>query len=346
MTKLRVAAVGLGWVTLNRHIPALRRSHDVEVVGVIDPRPERVSATAKRLKLRAAVGSGPGDIEWLDEIDAVTIGTPPQTHAEIARPFLAAGKHVLLEKPMAMSPLEGQQLVDAAQAAGRTLAVVHNFQFSRAMLRLQRMLRAGELGDLQSIAAVQLSNPKRRLPSWYEQLPMGLFYDEAPHLLYLVRSLLPGEPRIVRADIVASTEGRETPSLVELRFGTQIPVTISMRFEAPLSEWHLAVMGSRRMAVVDIFRDVLVVMPNDGGHTATDIMRTTASTIFSHLSGVAISGALLLAGRLSYGNDEVVRRFVQSCQTGQPPNGISAVDGLRVVELQHQVLASRSEAAA
>jgi predicted dehydrogenase len=346
MTKLRVAAVGLGWVTLNRHIPALQRSHEVALVGVIDPRPERVSATAARLKVRSAVGSGPRDIEWLDQIDAVTIGTPPQTHAAIARPFLAAGKHVLLEKPMAMSPLEGKQLVAAAQAAGRTLAVVHNFQFSRAMLRLQQLLQAGELGDLQSIAAVQLSNPKRRLPSWYEQLPMGLFYDEAPHLLYLVRSLLPSEPRIVRADILPSTEGRETPSLVELRFDTRIPVTISMRFEAPLSEWHLAAMGSRRMAVADIFRDVLVVVPNDGGHTATDIMRTTASAFLSHLSGVASSGVLMLAGRLSYGNDEVIRRFVEACRTGQPPAGISAIDGLRIVELQHQVLLSQPRVAA
>lgn len=344
--RLRVAAVGLGWVTTNRHIPALRRRPDVDLVGVIDPRSDRVTATAQRLKVRPGVGSAPAQIAWLDEVDAVTIGTPPSTHFDLAQRFLSAGKHVLLEKPMAMSPLEARQLLESATRAGRILGVVHNFQFSRSIVRLQRLLVAGELGELQGIAAVQLSNPNRRLPSWYEELPMGLFYDEAPHLLYLVRSLLPGEARIVRADVMPSRAGRHTPSLVELRFDAPIPVTISMRFEAPVSEWHLTVMGSRRLAIADLFRDVLVVLPNDGRHGAVDIMRTTATATVSHLSGVATSGARLLTGRLSYGNDEVMQRFVRACRTGQPPAGIAANDGLQVVELQHQVLAGRWQAAA
>ena len=54
----------------------------------------------------------------------------------------------------------------------------------------------------------------------------------------------------------------------------------------------------------------------------------------------------MMVGRLPYGNDEVVRRFVEACQTGQPPTGISSIDGLRVVELQHQVIAHDRRAAA
>lgn len=346
MKRLRVAAVGLGWVTVNRHLPWLRRCPDVELVGVIDPRPERVSAIAAQQKIRPGIGSRPQDVAWLDEVDAVTIGTPPQTHVALVQSFLAAGKHVLVEKPMAMNPTEASRLVQAAQASGLTLAVVHNFQFARATRRLQQMRRDGELGELLGIAAVQLSNPNRRLPSWYQDLPLGLFYDESPHLLYLVRSLLAEEPTIVRADVVPSRSGQATPALVDLRFDGPVPATITMRFEAPVSEWHLAVLGSKRLAVVDVFRDVLVVTPNDRRHGPADIMRTSGATIISHLWGVAQSGGLLLTGRLSYGNDEVIRRFVHACQTGQPPAGISAVDGLRVVELQHQVLCTQTRAAA
>ncbi len=346
MKRLRVAAVGLGWVTVNRHLPWLRRCPDVELVGVIDPRPEHVSAIAAQLKIRPGIGSRPQDVAWLDEVDAVTIGTPPQTHFPLAQSFLAAGKHVLVEKPMAMNPIEASQLAQAAHARGRTLAVVHNFQFARATRRLQEMRAKGDLGEVLGIAAVQLSNPSRRLPSWYQDLPLGLFYDESPHLLYLVRSLLSEEPAIVRADVVPSRSGQPTPALVDLRFDGPVPVTVTMRFEAPVSEWHLAVFGSKRLAVVDIFRDVLVVSPNDGRHGPADIMRTSAAAIASHLWGVARSGGLMLAGRLSYGNDEVIRRFVQACQTGAPPDGISAVDGLRIVELQHQVLRSQARAAA
>ena len=344
--RLRVAAVGLGWVTVNRHLPWLRRCPGVRLVGVIDPQAERVNATAQRLKIRAGIGSGPQDVAWLNEVDAVTIGTPPKTHFGLVQSFLKAGKHVLVEKPMAMNPTEAGRLVQTAQASGLTLAVVHNFQFARATGRLHQLLRNGDLGELLGIAGVQLSNPKRRLPSWYEDLPLGLFYDEAPHLLYLVRSLMGEEPTIVRADVVPSRAGRATPALVDLRLSGTVPVTITMRFEAPLSEWHLAVLGSKRLAVVDIFRDVLVVVSNDGRHAAADILRTSATTLVSHLWGVARSGGRMLAGRLSYGNDEVIRRFAEACQTGRSPIGISASDGLRVVELQHQVLRGQSRAAA
>src|SRR5689334_9052886 len=105
--QLRVAAVGLGWVTLNRHLPWLRRDRRVRVVGLVDRRAERVEAAARRFGIgRTAVATGPDGVPWLDEVDAVTIGTPPRTHAALSGAFLAAGKHVLQEKPMAMSPDE------------------------------------------------------------------------------------------------------------------------------------------------------------------------------------------------------------------------------------------------
>jgi scyllo-inositol 2-dehydrogenase (NADP+) len=114
---------------------------------------------------------------------------------------------------------------------------------------------------------------------------------------------------------------------------------VDMNFQAPLSEWHIGVLGTERAAVIDIFRDVLVVVPNDGSHLGRNILRTTVSAGWSHLAGTVESGALLAAGRLSYGNDEVVRRFCLACQGEQGAlDGISASDGLAVVRMQHQVL--------
>src|SRR5205814_3983257 len=99
---IRVASIGLGWVSTNRHIPALRRCRATTLVGLIDHQPGRAEAMAGRFRtLEYATGESAGDVQWLDKIDAVTIGTPPQTHYAIARSFLEAGKHVLVEKPMA-----------------------------------------------------------------------------------------------------------------------------------------------------------------------------------------------------------------------------------------------------
>jgi len=339
---LRVAAVGTGWVTLNRHVPWLRRTPGVEVIGLIDRNPDRAEAARARLRLpRVAAATGPEGVPWLDQADAVSIGTPPQTHHALAAAYLHAGKHVLLEKPMAMTPSEGRDLVRLAERADRVLAVVQNFQFARSVRKLRALVEDGSLGEVRSIRATQLSNPARRLPEWYEELPLGLFYDESPHFFYLLRALAGAEPRLAASEIVPSAGGRRTPASVTLRFDCEgLPVHVAMDFEATVSEWQVAVLGSRLLAVVDVFRDVLVVLPNDGPHRAREILGTTYAAVTSHLWGVATSGALHLLGRLAYGNDEVMRRFAAACVEGTPPEGISARDGLKTLELQHAVLAA------
>jgi hypothetical protein len=113
---------------------------------------------------------------------------------------------------------------------------------------------------------------------------------------------------------------------------------MAMAFEAPVSEWQLALLGSRRLAVVDVFRDILVTTRNDGSHGGLDVLRTSFEAASSHFRGVISSGALHALGRLAYGNDEVMRRFVHACLSDTEPVGISATDGRRVVALQHELL--------
>jgi scyllo-inositol 2-dehydrogenase (NADP+) len=114
-----------------------------------------------------------------------------------------------------------------------------------------------------------------------------------------------------------------------------------MNFEAPLSEWHIGVLATRRAAFVDVFRDILLTVPNDRSHRGRDILRTSAIAGWSHLVGSVKSGALLVAGRLTYGNDEVVERFCLACK-GQRNGlaGISASDGAAVVTMQHKIIES------
>ena len=92
---------------------------------------------------------------------------------------LQLGKHVLTEKPFAMTVAEGEDLVQSADGMGRQLAIVHNFQFARSTLRLLDDLDAGRLGEITAVNAVQLSNPRRRLPSWYKSCRSGSFTTRA-----------------------------------------------------------------------------------------------------------------------------------------------------------------------
>jgi predicted dehydrogenase len=339
-SRLRVALVGLGWVGVHRHLRWLRNNPSVDLVGAVDRDGAKVEEVVRRARLaHGAAAITAEQVDWLDDVDAVSIATPPMTHHRVALSYLRAGKHVLLEKPLTMNPDEADGLTAEAAGRGLTLGVVHNFQFARSVRHALHLLDSGQLGELRAVWATQLSNPSRRLPAWYEDLPLGLFYDESPHFFYLMRRILGGELSVAGVDVVAGAGGVHTPRSVALRLvGGRVPARIEMNFEAPVSEWHLALIGSRRLAVVDVFRDVAVVVRNDGGHSAREILQTSAEAIASHLWGVAISGYLLASHRLAYGNDEVIRRFVRGCQSGSPPPRIAAADGAAVVRLQHQVL--------
>jgi scyllo-inositol 2-dehydrogenase (NADP+) len=288
----------------------------------------------------SATAKSAAEVPWLDQIDAVTIGAPPQSHYSLARSYLESGKHVLVEKPLAMTVTEAEELATLANDRNLVLAVVHNFQFARSVRRVKSLIADGSLGEITSVWAVQLSNPKRRLPTWYEQLPMGLFYDESPHVFYLVRAITRRELEFQSISVVRNKAGTETPAKVTAVLDASgIPVQIDMNFIAPLSEWHIGVMGTKRASFVDVFRDILVAIPNDGAHQGRDILRTSAAASWSHLVGTAQSGLLLIAGRLSYGNDEVIKRFCLACQGEQNAlAGISAADGVAVVKMQHRIV--------
>jgi predicted dehydrogenase len=338
--RLRVAAVGLGWVTLHRHLPALRASADCEVVGVVDRRPGHAAEVAGRLGIRQHhAGAQLAGIPWLGEVDAFTIGASPMAHGALIREALSLGKHVLTEKPFVLDPAEGEALVAMARQKRLVLAVVHNFQFARSTRALLADL--GRYGPVRFIHARQLGNPRRRLPTWYEELPLGLFYDESPHMLYLLRALSPKPLELVRAAVHPSTTGKRTPAWISALYvagPARIPVKLDMGFEAPVSEWHVQVGGEERLGDVDVFRDIYTSLPNDGEHTTWPVLRTSLAATWDHWTQHLLSGPAHLRGKLLYGNYEVVRRFSAAVRSGTEPEGIGAADALDVLRMQHQII--------
>lgn len=342
--KLRVAAIGLGWVTQNRHLPVMMRQKDIEVVGVIDRHPGRAADVANKLGLRRHAEAGRlVDVPWLDEVDAITVGTAPFSHFDLISEALEHGKHVLTEKPFTMTRAESDELVARRDAAGRTLAIVHNFQFARSTTRLLRDLERNRLGDVVGIDAVQFGNPARRLPEWYEDLPLGLFYDESPHLLYLMRRAAPGALSFLQATKRPSTMDLKTPARIDAQYAFKqgdktFPATLSCNFESPVSEWYLMVFGTRRLGILDVFRDIYICLPNDGVHVTSTVLRTSLSATFQHWREHIPSGWGHLRKTLVYGNDEVFRRFAHAANGGHQPECISAEDARDVQHMQADIL--------
>ncbi len=338
---IKIAVVGCGWVAQHRHLPVLLSNAAFEVVGVIDRKPGRAESIAQKLGLRRFAQAGAlKDVAWVDEIDALTVATAPMAHYRLVKEGLDLGKHVLTEKPFTMTIPEGEELIATAQAGDRRLAIVHNFQFARSTKKLLAEIASGALGAVRGIDAVQYGNPGRRLPEWYEDLPLGLFYDESPHLLYLMRAVA-GPLRLSQAMSANSQCGLATPARVDAWFESAkgYPIHLSCNFESPVSEWYLVVFGEKRLGIVDVFRDIYLSLPNDGAHDTSHVLRTSLVATFQHWLQHVTSGIPHLQGRLFYGNDEVFARLAAAIggDAGalEPIGPTSALDGLK---LQHAII--------
>src|SRR6185312_13861328 len=217
----------------------------------------------------------------------------------------------------------------------------HNFQFARSTKLLLRDIATGVLGRIHAINAVQFGNPSRRLPKWYDELPLGLMYDESPHLLYLLRAVA-GEIRLNRSLTHPSTKGLNTPARIDAFFESARihgPITLSCNFESPVSEWHLIVSGENRLGIVDVFRDIYISLPNDRAHETGDVFRTSLHATSKHLYQHLISGIPHLRGRLFYGNDEVFHRFACAIRGSiEQLAPIGPESALAVLRLQHAII--------
>lgn len=341
---MQTAIVGLGWVAQARHIPAIRRAGH-HIVGVVDRRPGRAKAVAEKYGLaRWTEGETLNAAPWIGEADAVSIATPPFAHHELALEAASRRIAVITEKPFAMSPAEGEEMAATAASRDQILCVVHNFQFARSMQRLRKDLNNGRIGRLRGIRALQFGNPSRRLPEWFETLPLGLFYDESPHLLYLLRNIA-GPLKLIKAVTVEARENRATPYQIDAWFksdAADYPITLSCNFESSVSEWYVLVHGEQSLGVVDIFRDIYLRLPNDRAHATLDVLRTSVAATVQHWAQHVTSGVPHLTGRLLYGNEEIFTRFGEAAggdRTRIEP--IDATAALDTLKLQHDIINQR-----
>jgi predicted dehydrogenase len=132
MTKLRLAVVGAGIMGAN-HARVARQLNEIELVAVVDRDSERAQTAA------GVGGRFCTDVaEILDEIDAAVVAVPTQHHHSVAQTLIGAGKHVLVEKPLALTVAEASEIVVAAVAAGVVLAVGHIERFNAAVAELPK----------------------------------------------------------------------------------------------------------------------------------------------------------------------------------------------------------------
>ena len=147
MDKLRVGVLGTGIIIRDYHLLTLQDNPKAEVVAAGNLHPEslkRLAADFNIPKTYTDVAEMAAD----PDIDAVVNGLPNYLHAPLTIQMLEAGKHVLCEKPMAMSVAEGEQMVEAARRSRRKLMIAHMWRFDRETLWLRNLVVSGKLGKI------------------------------------------------------------------------------------------------------------------------------------------------------------------------------------------------------
>ncbi|WP_454715386.1 oxidoreductase [Caulobacter segnis] len=201
---LNVALVGYGYVGKTFHAPLVAATPGFALHTVVSSDPAKVTADHPDARVVADLEQALAD----PAIDLVVIATPNVLHAPQALVALAAGKHVVVDKPFAVTAAEAKTMADAAKTAGKLLAVFHNRRWDSDFLTVQRLLAEGVLGDI-----VLCENRYDRFrpevrDRWRERAGpgSGAWIDLGPHLLDQALVLF-GEPLAISADIGAQREG-------------------------------------------------------------------------------------------------------------------------------------------
>lgn len=337
----RVGVVGCGSIATERHIPAIEANDRTTLRAVYDHKWSNAETTAETYDVPYAYDDYDALLD--SGIDFVTVATPPFAHADRTTAALRAGVDVLCEKPMAVTLSDAQSMIDAADESGRTLGIVHNFLYSNSLRKVDRMAANGTLGTVRYAKGFQLSSPRRDLPSWYTDLPGGLFFDESPHLLYLM------ERFVGTLDLESSTAQRAPADAQSLKSvtatfrGREDKVgQLTMIFDAPLSEWFLFVVGTRRLVVVDIFRDILLTFDREDSHSPLQVLKVLLSGTGQAVAGALSSGLDVLRGDLYFGFGELLSRYTAALDSnGEPP--VTGADGYRILRTVHDVVESTEE---
>jgi len=337
MDIIKVGIIGSGWVAEQRHIPAFKRIKNCIISAIYSLDKEKAEKLANQFSIPYVFN----DLEAFlnSSIDCVTICTPPFTHAELIYASLLANKHVMVEKPMTMKEEEGEELEELALQKQLILMPVHNFLFCDSILKAKKIYESGRLGKILGVGGIQWSSWQRPLPKWYKDLPGGLFFDEAPHLIYLTQYFI-GELSVEKvwheSKIINHQSLERWEVILKGKKGNGV---LSIWLGAPISEWFFYVHGTEGTIIVDIFRDIMFFYSKEIKRTPLYLIETIVKdslTAFKRFIKWGIARYIFKRKNL-FGVDILAKNFIYSILGLEKPL-LSPKDGWSVVEILNYII--------
>ena len=328
MSEISVGQIGCGYWGKNL-LRVLLGSNDANVRRVADISP----ITREHLGIRyphLAITGDEKEVLGDHAIDAVVIATPANDHFRTVSLALNAGKHTFVEKPLATTAQQAQELVNLAACKGLTLMVGHTFLFNSVVIRLKELIDTGYLGDIQYLYS-------RRLNLGIVRSDVNVLWNLAPHDLSIFQYWLDSEPDKIAA--VGGTylqERLEDVVFATLKYPGGKLANMHLSWLDPQKVRTITVVGSKRMAVFDdVSSDARLVIHDTG----IDISRSS-----EEISGFETFGEFQVSHRhgdtviprISYPEPLVqeIKHFLDCVRDGVEPvsGGDHAVSVVRTME--------------
>jgi predicted dehydrogenase len=341
---LKVAVAGTGLIASKKHLPAWAcLANQARVVALCDINAEQSARLAGQFGVPKTY-TDVGEMLQKERPDIVDICTPPRTHAALAIQCLEGKAHVLIEKPMATSLEECDEIINAANANNRRICMAHSDLFYPSVIKARRMIEQGRIGTFRGMH-IFLSTPTDYITSkedhWANKLTGGVIGETGPHIVYLTlafinpietvlvhgKKLLPEYPWSPFEDYRVILGGVDAVSSTALTYGTK-------HWAAEIQFW-----GTDGILRADMETQALVLHRRTS-LTARDIAVSTLSQSGALLGGMAATGMSLLTKRYQSTHSRLIREFVESLKKGTEPP-VSAQEGresIRVMSLIAQSL--------
>lgn len=329
---LRAAVIGAGYwgPNLARNF---RGSPDWDLVAVCDldeSRARKVVGDRSTVEVMTSVD----ELLARDDVDAVAIATPAGTHARLALAALDAGKHVVVEKPIASTSADARRMVERAAAVDRVLMVDHTFCYTSVVLRIRDMIAEGAIGDLNFVDSV-------RINLGLVQPDVDVFWDLAPHDLSILDFILPGglKPLGVAAqgaDPIGA--GQSCVGYLTLPLPGGAIAHVHVNWLSPTKIRQMVVGGSKQTLVWDDLQPQQRLTVYDRGVHLGEPLADKTTTNVSYRIGDAWAPALPEKEALG----AMVGEFAAAIREGRAPR-TDGHAGLRVLEVLEAVSRSLAD---
>ena len=314
-----MGVVGAGYwgPNLARNIASLQQT---ELSYICDVDKERLEKIASIYPLARCTTKLDDLLE--SDIEAVAIATPVKTHYQIAKKFLAAGKHVLIEKPMTRSSKEAENLLDLAKKKNLILMVDHTFNYTSAVKKIKELISKKELGELMYWDSVRIS-------LGLFQHDVNVLWDLAVHDLAIMDYVISEKPISVRAiGMTHYTEGIENIAYISLKFNKSFIAHFHVNWLSPVKIRQILIGGKNKMLLYD---DMLTSEKMKIYNKGVDIEETKEG-VYKKLVQYRLGDMYSPYLQNTEALNELLKHFVDVVRHGKKP--ISGGDsGLRVIKI-------------